>query len=615
LETQKENLGMAATEVKNRDERQLIEVWLLANDGRASQEELSWLNRHLGCSSDARQSILSLSQHQGWLAWQGGPTPSMAAARCELGPGLRPTVKSRLLRSWREQARGWAGKLLRTRLFSARGLAAVACLCLVVGSLWQQVLIQSSAVTDVGILEARIVGGTPCVWDSAGIQHLDRNKPLREGDSLQLLEGIAELSLQHHGTPGELVMEGPAAVLLARQAVPTLRYGKITIKTDAEASERFPIETPFGRVMVESGTEVGISVFGGSAQVHVFTGVATVESPWLISPPQGVESRIVSAGEALFFEGVGNVTINVTEGQAHRDRFTPQVSMQSDFLAVDAEYVNEIKESGPVAYWRFEQDRRRVDSAGEVVVNEIADRFNGRIRGKVRWVGPVGNQAIEFGLSPEPGSMVVDQSWDEVLDGDYSMEAWIKPSHYHLGSILGFIGEFDWKDHRNKHGLLLEVGGTSQPSSIHRPERIRFLHRPILGVQGGAQCFSDRSYCTRKWQHVVALREGADLRLYLDGELVANNKDSSNMPLGLQLVLGQLYSETVERFFIGHVDEVAIYDRALQGEEVRRHHELLRPRRKSPGEQEAERRVAHSPVMSGNIDRLALSNIGIKVDN
>lgn len=606
---------MVASELNRRAERELIEVWLLANDGRASDEQLSWLNRELAANADARQLVLGLSQHQGWLEWQGGPTPSIAAARCELSFDANRPLKSPRHSSWRESARAWKDRLLGTRLLSAHGLAAVACMCLAVVSIWRYTSDRSAVIADNNVLEARIVGGTPCVWDSAGIQHHDRNKPLREGDSLQLLEGIAELSLHHRATSGELVMEGPAAVLLARQAVPTLRYGKITVKTDALASNSFPVETPFGRVMVEAGTEVGISVFGGSAQVHVFTGVAAVESPWMVSTPQGVESRVVSAGEALFFEGVGAVTLNVTAGAAHRDRFTPQVSMQSDFLAVDADYVREIKTAAPVAYWRFEQERRQADSGGAVVINEIADRFHGRIRGKVRWVGPTGNQAVEFGLTPEPGSMVVDQSWDEVLDGDYSMEAWIKPSHYHLGSILGFIGEFDWKDHRNKHGLLLEVGGTSQPSSIHRPERIRFLHRPILGVQGGAQCFSDRSYRTRKWQHVVALRDGNDLRLYLDGNLVASNKDSSTMALGLQLVLGQLYTETVERFFIGHVDEVAIYDRALRATEIRQHYELLRPRRKTQQNEAARDHLTQSATKFGNVSLIAQSTIGMKADN
>jgi hypothetical protein len=573
---------MAANEINRRRERELIEMWLLANEGQASEAQLQALSRELEMDSAARQLILSVAQQQGWLVWQGGPTPSLAAARCDDKSTGACRTSARPVRSWwREQVAVWSSNVMGTRLLSPYGMIMVACLC--AGIIWWQQDAGHTAATfsENDVLGARIIGGTPCVWDSAGVQQTALSDPLREGDSLQLMEGIAEISLQHYSTAAKLMMEGPAAVLLARQAVPSLRYGKITIETDALSATRFPVETPFGRVMLEPGTEVGVSAFGGLAQVHVFAGVATVESPWFTSTPQGTESKTVGAGEALFFEGVGDVELAVTAGTANRDRFTPQVSMQSDFLSIGPEYVQEVRKSAPVAYWRFDQERRRVDEAGDVVLNEMGDRFHGRIRGKVRWVGPDGNQAIEFGVTPEPGSMVVGESWDEVLDGDFTLEAWIKPSHYHLGSIMGFIGEFDWQDHRNEHGVLLEVGGTSQPSLIHQPERIRFLYRPLLGVHGGVSCFSDRSYKPRRWQHVAAVRDGEELRLFLDGQVVASGSDPSKMATGLQLVLGQLYTETVERFFIGHVDEVAIYDRALDADEIRRHYHLLRSPAKS----------------------------------
>jgi hypothetical protein len=96
-------------------------------------------------------------------------------------------------------------------------------------------------------------------------------------------------------------------------------------------------------------------------------------------------------------------------------------------------------------------------------------------------------------------------------------------------------------------------------------------------VTGGVSLYSDRSYQPRRWQHVAAVRDGDELRLYLDGELVQQATTSERLPRGLQLVVGQLYTETVERFFIGHVDEIAIYDRPLGEKELRRRHELLRP--------------------------------------
>jgi hypothetical protein len=573
---------MVVNDQTKRKERDLIEAWLLANEGRASDSQLETLSRQLEQDPAARQLILSIAHHQGWLVWQGGPTMNVGASQCGNEGSADTCLACTDLApmAWHARLVGWSGNLRSTRLFSLAGMIMVACLCAALLGLQQARRNPATFVTDDDLLDARIVGGTPCVWDSSGIQYLDPNHRLRQGDSLQLLEGIAELSLENQSTMAKVVMEGPAAVLLAREATPSLRYGKITVATEAPSITRFPVETPFGRVMLEAGTEVGISAFGGSAQVHVFTGVATVKSPWLVSQADNTDSRIVSAGEALFFDGVGDVALRVAEGKASRDRFTPQVSMQSDFLLVGPEYVQSIRNAEPVAYWRFERDASNV-AASDVLMNTMGDRFNGRLRGKVRWVGPDGNQAIEFGVTPEPGSMVVDESWDDVLDGDCTLEAWIKPSHYHCGSILGFIGEFDWKDRRNKHGLLLEVGGTSQPSTIHQPERIRFLHRPKLGVMGGVSCFSDRSYQPRRWQHVVAVREGDSLQLYLDGKLVANGTDPNRLTTGLQLVLGQLYTETVERFFIGHVDEVAIYDRALSAEEIRQHHRLLRPGRES----------------------------------
>jgi hypothetical protein len=568
---------MGADEKNQRRDRKLIETWLLANEGQATEPELSSLSRELESDSSARQLIIGVAHQQGWLTWQSGPTSALLPeSDADLVPAAR-TALTGAQASWRQSAGSWANSVLGTPLVSARGMLAVACLCFAVVWAQRSAKIETHVIASSDQLEARIVGGTPCVWDAAGVQQTTLNSPLREGDSLQLLEGIAELSLQHQTTNAKLIMEGPAAVLLARQAVPSLRYGKITIETDSSSPTRFPVETSFGRVMLEPGTEAGIATFGGSAQVHVFAGVATVESPWFPSAPQSGDSKTIEAGQALFFEGVGGVELQVTSGSAGRDRFNAKVSMQSDFLAVGPEYVQEIRKAAPVAYWRFDQEHRRSDDVGELVLNEMSDRFNGRIRGKVHWVGPEGNQAIEFGITPEPGSMVVDGSWDEVLDGDYTLEAWIKPSHYHLGSIMGFIGEFDWQNHRNEHGVLLEVGGTSPPSTIHQPERIRFLHRPNMGVLGGVSCFSNVPYKPRQWQHVVAVRDGNALRLFLDGQLVATGKAPAKMRLGLQLVLGQLYSETVERFFIGHMDEVAIYGRALNESEIQRHYRLLRP--------------------------------------
>jgi hypothetical protein len=415
-----------------------------------------------------------------------------------------------------------------------------------------------------------MVSSTGCVWGPANTTNLLAGAGLAGGDTVQLLEGIAEFRIGLGGSDVRLQMEGPASVVLTAQGSASISYGKIVVKTGSLDAASYAVETSYGRVLIKPHSETGLVSFGSAAEVHSFRGDAVVESPWIESDEGVSPTKTVAQGHALHLHDVGNAVLDALCGPAQRGRFTLQVPMSNDFLSVDRHYVREITNSLPVAYWRFEGED------GGRVRNQVADRFHGRLKGQVRWIGPEGNRAIELGVTPEPGSMIVDESWDDVLDGDFSLEAWIKPSHHHLGSIMGFIGEFDWLDRRNKHGVLLEVNGTSQPSDIHQPRQIRFLHRSQLGVIGGVSCYSNTPYEPRRWQHVVAVRQGTKLQLYLDGKLVQEGEDPSPTPLGLQLVIGQLYTETVERFFIGQLDEVAIYDRALPSDEVRHHFKCLR---------------------------------------
>lgn len=562
--------------MKNSERRDLIELWLLAGEGTADAAQLARLDSWIESDADARAYVLDIARQQGWLAWNAADL-QLATAFGEMVPASDGALASLAPRP-PEAPRRTAQRRLSAD--AALRWAWVALAASVLGFLAGQQTTPTprqaavESVSQPAMFRATMVSSTGCIW-GPGNTLGSPSQGLAGGDALQLLEGIAEFQIGLEAGDVRLQLEGPASIVLTAQGAASVNYGKIIIKT-GELHDIYSIETPFGRVLADRQSEIGLICFGSTAEMHSFRGGATVESPWL-SPSDRDASVAIRANQALVFKDVGDGALEAAHGPAQRWRFTLQVPMTNDFLAVGPDYVREILDSRPVAYWRFEGE------TDGVVRNEADDRFHGRLKGKVRWVGPVGNQAIEFGVTPEPGSLVVAESWDEVLDGDFAMEAWIKPSHYHLGSIIGFIGEFDWKDRRNKHGVLLEVHGASQPSNIHQPERIRFLYRPTLGVQGGVSSYSDQVYQPRRWQHVAAVREGKQLRLYLNGDLVQQAEDPSPLPPGLQLVMGQLYTETVERFFIGHVDEVAIYDRPLTKAEIGRRLELLdRPQNDGP---------------------------------
>lgn len=428
------------------------------------------------------------------------------------------------------------------------------------------------------IVHGQLVDTTVCVWSAIDGAPPLSGQRLVEGDSLQLLEGIASLSLEYGDTSAKLQVEGPAAVMLARGGIPNLRYGKVTLEVQGPSGKPFPLETSFGRVMTGCGSEIGIASFGSKGQVHVFAGDATVQSAWL-TPQEGlvgpaeIPHLTVISGQSVALSNVGGNSLTSTPGRADRNYFTPSIPMRADFLAVTPEYIRAIEKSSPVAYWRFE------GAHDGKVRNHMQDHFHASIHGEVDWIGPPGNQAVEFGMASTPGFLIVDDSWDETLQDDFSIELWMKPSHYHYGTMLGFVGEVDAETRRNSFGLALELGGTYFSTSYQRPRQIRCLFRTPLGMGGGPSVYSGESneYLTRRWQHVVVVREGATLGLYLDGTRVNSIKFQGKAPQGLRLLLGQLYTDSVSRPFIGDLDEVAIYDRALEEGEIQSHYQLLRP--------------------------------------
>jgi hypothetical protein len=541
-------------------QRELIELWLTAAEGAATDVQIARLNQWIETDADARTCVLSIAKQQGWLAWNASEVqlPSALATIASKAEAAESPFSAPAMHARRKRPLVWAAIAASILSFAA--------------GIWLSRHRDANlAQADGASVQATMVSSTGCIWGPGNSGSSLLSRGASGGDSLQLLEGIAEFRVD--ASDVRVQMEGPASVVLTAQGAASMNYGKVIIKAGRLPGAAYAVETSFGRVLLEPESEIGLIAFGSKAEIHCFRGRAAVESPWLRSNETDVANVALEAGEALEFTDVGGATIKSNRAVAQQDRFTPQVSMNSDFLAVTSDYVREIVAAQPVAYWRFEE------SAAGVIRNEMGATYQGHVKGQVGWAGPEGNRAVELGMNNRQGSIVADESWDSILGGDFTIELWMKPSHHHLGSMVGFVGEFDPVVHRNKHGVLLETCGPSGPSDWLRVNQLRFLHRSQLTADphDGASCFSSQSYEPRRWQHVVAVKEGGELRLYVDGQLMQSAHDELPTPKGLHMVIGQLYTETVERFFIGQLDEVAIYGRALSSEEVAAHHDLLRP--------------------------------------
>ena len=75
-----------------------------------------------------------------------------------------------------------------------------------------------------------------------------------------------------------------------------------------------------------------------------------------------------------------------------------------------------------------------------------------------------------------------------------------------------------------------------------------------------------------QWHHVVGIINGADSKMYLDGNLVQTGTvTSSNNPTA-HLYIGTCYTFEPACFFDGKIDEVRIYNRALSEDEIKMHY-------------------------------------------
>ena len=428
-----------------------------------------------------------------------------------------------------------------------------------------------------GVVAARLVQFTSCVWGPE--MHPRTSDSLRGGDSLNLIYGLADLEL---GWPvrgkAKVRLEGPAGMVLMADGGVSLNFGKLTANIALE-NESFAVETPLGRIEVTGDATIGVAVSPNSTEIHVFSGAAKVVTSWA-TDSHGSDTLDVDEGQSIRLATTEAGVVQIRRGIAAPGSFVTQISMTDDLLDITEDYVAAIKEASPVCYWRF---NRPVDG---LIRNEMADRYHGQALGNTEWVEEHDNWTIQCGgwLATDmvPSHVVADRPLESVGVQSYSLEVWVKPSHFHLGTIAALLNPN--RDLPVLHGVLLELGGPlSIGTGIEHPGRVRYLHRNPPEGFGGTSCFSDHAYGLRKWQHIVAVKDNSEMRLYIDGQEVAKREDTTPLSDGLLLLVGQLDRKRNSRLFIGQLDELAYYERALSDEEIQHHYHLVRPEKTAPG--------------------------------
>ena len=160
---------------------------------------------------------------------------------------------------------------------------------------------------------ATLVSVTNCSWDQKrSTADLRPGGILRSGESLHLLEGVAEVnSTLPNGDVAMMHLEGPLAMTLSSQGMPSLLYGRLTGQFVCNY-DHFTFDTPLGRVVVSGEASIGVMAAANKVELHVFSGAATLE-PWEIGFVGSKQDLTATAGDSRLRGGLMRKAVSRSE--------------------------------------------------------------------------------------------------------------------------------------------------------------------------------------------------------------------------------------------------------------------------------------------------------------
>ena len=247
-------------------------------------------------------------------------------------------------------------------------------------------------------------------------------------------------------------------------------------------------------------------------------------------------------------------------------------------------YAAAVMRSSPLSYWRFEQTNQEGQVPDETGGRPLQLMERARITGSEHQRYLVTNAGDASGFAiPAEGLADLDTA------RGLTIEAMLFSSSEGYGTALALElidapppgKKWSKLRHAPQTFILERMGRKGEHiGHIHPDFALRSMFRSPAGYDGGINLYSRESHLLHRWFHVAAVHDGTSIRLYLDGELSATTPAS--LPFHnarLRPIIGRLqpHPQDEKRQWIGGIDEVALYGRALSAEEIRAHAAALKP--------------------------------------
>jgi Concanavalin A-like lectin/glucanases superfamily len=197
----------------------------------------------------------------------------------------------------------------------------------------------------------------------------------------------------------------------------------------------------------------------------------------------------------------------------------------------------------PIAAYSFDEGE------GSTAEDATGNEHDGTIKG-AGWTKGKFGKALEF-----DGDLVTIPGTEDLQLEEFTVEAWVRPDESSLlAPVVAKLSDEDF-------GYALYAGGDGNAG---RPEGY------ILdGKEIDSHAVDGEALPLHAWSHIAVTNDGNKIRLYVNGEL-ADTGWSSDVKAGGEGPLAIGGNEAFEEgeYFSGKIDEVRVYERALDEGEV-----------------------------------------------
>jgi ferric-dicitrate binding protein FerR (iron transport regulator) len=452
-------------------------------------------------------------------------------------------------------------------------LAAAAALILAAGTAWwsyRGISGQQQSLANKSHAEQPILAVTFATDDLRWNLHQAPTTGQQLGSgTVQISQGTVSLSL----VGGQTVhLKAPAEFELSDDGEFTLRRGPAAFRTIGGKAP-FIVHLPKG-ALVDTGSE--FSVDDDTGEVRVFQNQLTAST--IGSSGRTLEELQVKAGQSVL------VNSRLSTGSRPAAQFLRVPPAPLAVLPGGEEaYAKAILASSPEAYWRFDQ----TDGSGRIT--DETGRHPLQLQERARISGN-GKQSFLITNDSDAKGFAITPDGIDGLDTErgVTVECLLYSSSENYGTALAF----ELADpsspyakipghlrHAPQNFALERMGRKGEHiGHIHPDFALRAMFRSPPGYIGGSNLYSRESHLLHRWIHVAAVHSGTRILLYVNGSLSDEaDVDQPFLNSRLRPIIGRLqpHPNDEQRQWIGGIDEVAIYSRALTPKEVAAHHQAL----------------------------------------